>query len=169
MSGEVKHHGIDTQPHLSALNLILQKYAQRNGVRVSRNKYFFPSSSERHRLSLGVEALRGFFISVRPVYKQLVVNVNVCMTAFYVPGNLAQRMDEFLQQTGGAMPDSFVDKLKVSTRHLGYTRTYVVYGIMTGMTARSERFNCQEFRGMISVEQFFKRSMSCDLLDAASD
>ncbi|KAM5543406.1 hypothetical protein V8D89_002657 [Ganoderma adspersum] len=163
MSGKTEHRGIDTQPHLSALNLILQKYAQRNGVRVSRNKYFSPSSSERHRLSLGVEALRGFFISVRPVYKQLVINVNVCMTAFYVPGNLAQRMDDFLQQTGGAMPDSFADKLKVSTRHLGYPRTYVVHGIMTGMTARKERFNCQEFRGMISVEQFFKRKHNITL------
>ncbi|PIL23408.1 Argonaute [Ganoderma sinense ZZ0214-1] len=163
ISGKPEHRGIDTQPHISALNLILQQYAQRNGVRVSRNKYFFPSSSERHRLSLGVEAMRGFFISVRPVYMQLTVNVNLCMTAFYVPGNLAQRMDEFHQRTGGAMPDWFADKLKVSTRHLGFTRTYVIHTIMTGKTARQERFNCPEFGGMVSVEQFFKRKHSVTL------
>ncbi|KAI1794380.1 Piwi-domain-containing protein [Ganoderma leucocontextum] len=156
MSGKAEHRGVDTSPHISALNLILQNYAQRNGVRVSRNKYFFPSSSEHHRLSLGIEAFRGFFTSVRPAYKQLMLNVNACMTAFYVPGNLAQRMDEFLQQTGGTMPQSFADKVKVSTEHLGFTRAYVVHGIMTGKTARKEQFNCKEFGRMISVEQFFK-------------
>lgn len=160
MSSKPEHRGIDTQPHISALNLVLQKYAQRNGVRVSKNKYFFPGSSQHHRLSLGVEAFRGFFMSVRPAYKQLMVNVNLCMTAFYVPGNLAQRMDEFQEQTGGAMPASFADRLKISTRHLGYTRTYVVHGIMTGKTARKERFNSEEYGVMMSVEQFFKRSMS---------
>ncbi len=160
MSGKPEHRGMDTQPYISALNLILQKYAQRNGVRVSNNKYFFPSSAEHHRLSLGVEAFRGFFTSVRPMYKQLTVNVNLCMTAFYVPGSLSQRMDDFLQRANGAMPDSFAHKLKVSAQHLGYTCTYVVHGIMTSKTARSERFNCEELGGMISVEQFFKRSTS---------
>ncbi|PIL34461.1 Argonaute [Ganoderma sinense ZZ0214-1] len=155
MSGE--HPGIDTLPLVSALNLILQKYAQRNGVRVSKTKYFFPSSSQHHHLSLGVEAFRGFFMSVRPMYKQLTVNINVCMTAFYVPGPLATRMDEFLRQTGGAMPNSFFERLKVSSKHLGYTRKYTIHRIMTGKTARAEKFNCEEYKGMISVEDFFKR------------
>ena len=163
MSGEPQHRGINTQPHISALNLILQHYAQKHGVRVSRNKYFFPSSSSEHdRLSLGVEAVRGFFISARRAYKQLLANVNVCYTAFYAPGNLAKRMDEFREHTGRAMPESFARGLKVSTAHLGYARTYIVRGIMTGKTARQERFHCEEFGGAISVEQFFKRSMcSC--------
>ena len=156
MSGE--HPGVDTLPLVSALNLILQKYAQKNGVRVSKTKYFFPASSQHHSLSLGVEAFRGFFMSVRPMYKQLTVNINVCMTAFYVPGPLATRMDEFLRQTGGAMPHTFFERLKVSTKHLGFTRKYTLHRIMTGKTARAEKFNCEEFRGMISVEDFFKRS-----------
>ncbi|KAM5533769.1 hypothetical protein V8D89_012544 [Ganoderma adspersum] len=164
ISGKPKHRGIDTQPHISALNLILQQYAQKHGVRVSRNKYFFPSpSSEHDRLSLGIEAVHGFFISVRRAYKQLLANVNLCYTAFYVPGNLAQRMDEFRAETGGAMPESFANGLKVSTTHLGYTRTYVIHGIMMDKTAREERFDCQEFGGMISVEEFFRRKYSITL------
>ena len=154
------HPDIDTLPLVSALNLTLMKHAQRTGVRVSKNKYFFPSSSEHHTLSLGVEAFRGFFMSVRPMYKQLTVNVNICMTAFYVPGRLDQRMDEFSQQTRGNIPHSFFERLKVSTKHLGFTRKYTIHRVMTGKTARTERFNCEEFKGMISVEDFFKRSTS---------
>ncbi|KAI1784815.1 Piwi-domain-containing protein [Ganoderma leucocontextum] len=157
------HPDIDTLPLVSGLNLILQKHAQKNGVRVSKTKYFFPSSSQHHHLSLGVEAFRGFFMSVRPMYKQLMVNINVCMTAFYVPGPLEQRMDQFLHETRGAMPQSFADKLKVSTRHLGFTRKHTIHRIMTGKTARTERFNCEEFKGMISVEDFFKRKYRINL------
>lgn len=97
-------------------------------------------------------------MSVRPMYKQLMVNINVCMTAFYTPGNLAQAMQAFQQQTGGAMPQTFADRLKVSTKHLGYTRKFTIFRIMTGKTARTERFDCSELGGMVTVEDFFKRS-----------
>ncbi|PIL23418.1 Argonaute [Ganoderma sinense ZZ0214-1] len=157
MSGKPEHRGIDTQPHISALNLVLQHFARKNGVRMSRNKYFFPSSSEPHPLSIGVEAFRGFFISTRLVYKQLVANIGLCYSAFYVPGNLAQQMGEFLEKTGRQMPESFANGLKASTRHLGYARTYTIHGVMTGKTAREEHFDCEEFKAKISVEQFFKR------------
>ena len=168
MSGNPQHRDTDTQPMISALNLILQQYASRRGVRVGQNKYFFPSSSEHHTLSLGVEAFRGFFMSVRPMYKQLMVNINVCMTAFYTAGNLAQAMDAFQNQTGGAMPNSFADKLKVSTKHLGYTRKYTIHRIMTGKTARTERFDCVELGGQVTVENYFKRSMRACYLNLVS-
>ena len=158
MSGNPEHRDKDTQPIVSALNLILQQYASRNGVRVGKNKYFFPAASDHHKLSLGVEAFRGFFVSVRPMYKQLMVNINVCMTAFYTPGSLAQAMDAFQSETGGGMPHSFADKLRVSTKHLGYTRKFVIHRIANGKTARTERFDCPELGGRVTVEDFFKRS-----------
>ena len=120
MSGKPEHRHMDTQPAVSSLNLITQQNAQRHGIRVGRNKYFFPASSQHHELSLGVEAAEGFFMSVRPMYKQLTVNVNLCMAAFYVPGNLAEAMLAFQRQTKGGMPSEFAEKLKVSTKHLGY-------------------------------------------------
>ncbi|TBU37767.1 Piwi-domain-containing protein [Dichomitus squalens] len=163
ISGKPEHRNADTQPLVSALNLILQQYAQRHGVRVGRNKYFFPASSEHHPLSLGVEAFRGFFMSVRPMYKQLMVNINLCMTAFYVPGNLAWVMIDFQRQTHGGMPDEFAEKLKVSTRHLGYTRLYTIRRIVTEKSARQAKFYCEEFRGEITVEKFFKRKHNIDL------
>ncbi|TFK81085.1 Piwi-domain-containing protein [Polyporus arcularius HHB13444] len=166
MSGDPRHRDVDTQPLVSALNLVLQQYASRRGVRVGKNKYFFPSSSQHHPLSLGVEAYRGFFMSIRPMYKQLMVNINVCMTAFYTPGNLAEAMLAFSQQTGGGMPQSFADRLKVSTKHLGYTKKHTIFRIMTGKTAATEKFDCPELGGMITVENFFKRKYRINLRHA---
>ncbi|KAI0325766.1 Piwi-domain-containing protein [Cubamyces sp. BRFM 1775] len=166
MSGKPEHRSTDTQPYVSALNLIVQSFASKRGVRVGGNKYFFPSSDESFRLSLGVEAYRGFFMSIRPMYKQLMVNINVCMTAFYTPGNLAQAMMEFTRQTGGAMPQQFADKLKVSTKHLGYTKKHTIAKIMTSLTANRARFPCEELGGEVSVEEFFKRKYRITLRHA---
>ncbi|KAH9850924.1 Piwi-domain-containing protein [Lenzites betulinus] len=156
MDGRPEHRDIDTQPLVSALNLVVQSHASKHGIRVGSNKYFFPSPNDNLRLSLGVEAHRGFFMSIRPMYKQLMVNVNVCMTAFYTPGNLAECMLAFRRETSGGMPHGFADKLKVATRHLGYTKKHTIFRVMTSLTARTARFDCEEYGRKVSVEEFFK-------------
>lgn len=158
MEGRQDARDLDMQPLVSALNLVLQQHASRNGIRVGQNRYFFRASATSQSLSLGVEAWRGFFMSVRPMYKQLMVNINVCMTAFYKPGNLAEAMLAFMQDTGG-MPRAFAEKLKVSTTHLGHIRKKGIYRL-TDQTARQARFDCQELGGMVTVEQYFQRSKS---------
>ena len=66
----------DTQPHVSALNLILQQQAKRSGaVRVGDNRFFFPTKVQAFPLGPGIEAFQGFYASTRIVQKQLVVNV----------------------------------------------------------------------------------------------
>ena len=72
-----KSHDYDFLPLVSALNLVLQQKASRTGIRVGKNRYFFPSSAQKVRLEPGVEAIQGFYASVRPAYKQLMVNVSV--------------------------------------------------------------------------------------------
>jgi eukaryotic translation initiation factor 2C len=57
---------------ISALNLVLKQHASRGGFRLGQNRYFF-TPRERLQLSQGVQAWQGFFISVRPVFKQLMV------------------------------------------------------------------------------------------------
>lgn len=158
MEGRQDARDTDLQPLVSALNLVLQQHASRQGIRVGQNRYFFRASATSQPLSLGVEAWRGFFMSVRPMYKQLMVNINVCMTAFYKPGNLADAMMAFMQDSSGGMPKAFAEKLKVSTRHLGYIRKKGIYRL-TDQTARQARFDCQELGGMVTVEQYFQRSM----------
>ncbi|EGN97699.1 hypothetical protein SERLA73DRAFT_169952 [Serpula lacrymans var. lacrymans S7.3] len=164
LSGASQFRDYDTGPLISGLNLVLQQHAGRTGYRVGQNKYFYPSQ-EKQQLSLGVEAWKGFFISVRPVYKELMVNVNVCMTAFYTPGNLANAMVAFQQQSRGGMPPRFVQKLKVATTYRGYKMKKAIYKI-SGTTARKSIFQCDEYGGRISVEVYFKKKFNITLRHA---
>ena len=156
MNGDADRTSDDFPLLISALDLIMQHHAANVGVRFGRNRYFFNSLGPQ-RLSLGLEAWRGFFVSVRPMYKQLMVNVNVCMSAFYIPGNLADAMTAFQSQTSGGMPAAFVDKLKVATTYLGYTKKKAILRI-TGETPRQAKFDCEELGGTVTVEEYFRRS-----------
>ena len=75
LNGSPDARSYDTLPLISALNLVLQQNASRTGIRVGKNRYFFPSSAQKIRLGPRVEAWQGFFASVRPTYKELMVNV----------------------------------------------------------------------------------------------
>lgn len=92
LSGSTSHKDHDTLPLISALNLILGQHATRTGgFRVGKesskdksknrysNKYFFPTSNLVPALRLrelpGLYVKQGFFVSVRPAFKQLMVNV----------------------------------------------------------------------------------------------
>jgi eukaryotic translation initiation factor 2C len=145
-------------PLISALNLVLQQQPADMGVRVGKNRYFFPlSGMPAMDLGLGVEACQGFFTSVRPTYKQLMVNVNVCMTAFYTRGNLAEAIIAFSRSSLGAMPRRFSQGIKVTTTHLGYKMRKPLKRI-TDKPASQTFFEHDKY-GRISVEQYFKRGM----------
>ncbi|EKM51085.1 uncharacterized protein PHACADRAFT_212985 [Phanerochaete carnosa HHB-10118-sp] len=171
-----KKRDFDTLPHISALNLIVQKHAAKSGIRVGgddeqdekkrqgKSKYFFPAE-ERFPLILGLEACRGFYVSIRPNFKQLMVNINACMTAFYVPGNLAEAMLVFQQQTR-TIPSEFFEKVKVVTTHLGYPKKKAIFRIMS-TTPRTTKFNHNK-HGEISVEQYFKQEYKITLQHANS-
>ena len=124
---------------------------------VGRNKFFHPSAAEPpFPLGAGLEAWRGFYSSVRPAHKQLMVNVNVCTTAFYVPGNLADSLQAFLNASFSARPSAFCRHVRVKTTHLGYRKT--IAGT-ANFSARQHSFQSQEY-GKITVEDYFKRSKS---------
>ncbi|KAF9476154.1 QDE2 protein [Pholiota conissans] len=155
MDGRPESAGYNTLPLISALNLALQQYASRVGTRVGKNRFFFPASSQKFSLGPGLEAIQGFYMSVRPTYKELMVNVNVCMTAFIVPGNLAERLLEFSRNSRGSMPTlpkNMVKSIRVKTLHLGYNKKLNAIG---NKNARNTVFECEEFGGKISVESYF--------------
>lgn len=160
LNGNLESRNYDAQPLVSALNFVLQTHAARTGVRVGQNRYFFPSRDSRERFDLapGLEAWKGFFMSARPVYKELMVNIGVCMTAFYKPGKLSDAITEFNQNSNGAMLQRFAQKLKVTTSHLGYNQKKAVKKIMS-TNAGNTFFICEEYGGKISVEEYFKRSL----------
>ncbi|KAG9315634.1 argonaute-like protein [Chiua virens] len=162
INADPKSREYNFSPIAGAYNLVLQHHASHHGVRVGKNRYFFPSGGDRMQLSTGVEAWRGFFMSARPMYKELMVNVGLCMTAFYKPGNLASALVEFQQQSRGAMPQRFAQKLKVTTSHLGYRQTKPLKKIMD-TTSQTTSFQCDEFNGRVTVEQYFKRKYKITL------
>jgi len=89
----------DTAPVIAAFNIVLLKHALKNeGINVGRNRYFFPQRATEPPLRLDsvlvalrglqniltstgwhndVTSLIGFYLSVRPTYKQLSMNINV--------------------------------------------------------------------------------------------
>ncbi|KAJ7672569.1 argonaute-like protein, partial [Mycena polygramma] len=157
VAGDPQYRNYDINPIIAAMNIGLAAYSNRpgGGVMVGRNRFFFPSQVERPvPLGGGLEAWRGFYSSVRPAHQQLMVNVNVCTTAFYTPGNLARAIEEFRQSSFGARPTAFVKGVRVKTVHLGYKKT--VKSVFN-KSARQHRFDCAELGGLVTVEEYFKR------------
>ncbi|KAJ2913428.1 hypothetical protein MD484_g6984, partial [Candolleomyces efflorescens] len=156
----------DPLPLISSLNLVLQQHAQRTGVRVGTGRFFFPESPTTPKLPFRPGELyvkQGFFVSVRPAYKQLMVNINGCMTAFVEPGNLADRLLNFGETAHGAMPTlpkAMIRSIKVRTLHLNHRKKLTAIGTTT---ARNTFFPCAEYGGNISVEQFFKKKYQITL------
>lgn len=159
LSGDPNYRGYDILPIVSAVNLILQSHPNRSsggGVMVGRNRFFFRSNeAPPFTLGGGLEAWRGFYSSVRPAYKQLMVNVNVCTTAFYVPGNLADSMMTFMNSTFGANMKQFVKGVRVLATHLGYKKTVKT---VTNLKPHQFTFDCDELKKRVTVQQYFLES-----------
>lgn len=79
MDGAPEFREFDPLPLISALNIVLQQHATRTGVRVGKSRFFFLSSAEKIVLGPGLQAVQGFYASVRPSHQQLMVNVYVIL------------------------------------------------------------------------------------------
>ena len=148
----------DVDPVIAALNLVMQRQAAQQGWRFGRNRYFF-NDDNKARIGPRVWALMGFYSSVRPGNKVPFVNINICMSAFYEPGKLAEALRTFLMGSFEAIPREFMRKVKVSTRYLGYKRVMTIQRVVSSSASR-QTFNCQEFGGLISVKDYFLKSAS---------
>ncbi|KAL5522335.1 hypothetical protein ACEPAF_2192 [Sanghuangporus sanghuang] len=159
----------DPLPIISAFNLITTSHASHNGVLCGKNRYFFPPrmlNESPFDLGGGLEAWKGFFASVRPVYKNLMINVNVCMSAFYVPyARLSDAILEFQARSRGAIPQELEGRVRVTTTHLGYRKKNPIKAF-GAQSARKTMFQCDEFGGKISVEQYFQRKYNIRLQHA---
>lgn len=156
LAGQPQYRGYDVLPVIAALNIILAAHPNRSGgggVMVGRNRFFFPTAAPPVPLGGGLEAWKGFYSSVRTTFKQLMVNVNVCTTAFYIPGNLADAMMAFRNASFGARPAAFVKGVRVKTTHLGYKKTVKT---LAKQNAREYKFDSDN--GRVSVEQYFRQS-----------
>ncbi|KAG5725156.1 Protein argonaute-2 [Termitomyces sp. T112] len=162
LEGQPQYRGYDILPVISALNVVLSAHPNRSGgsgVMVGRNRFFFPSEASPAILGGGLEAWKGFYSSVRPSHNQLMVNVNVCTTAFYTPGNLARAMVDFQEFSFGARGNAFVKGVRIKTTHLGYKKTVKS---LASFNARQHSFETDEY-GKVTVENYFKRKYKITL------
>ncbi|KAG6884814.1 hypothetical protein C0993_008033 [Termitomyces sp. T159_Od127] len=162
LEGQPQYRGYDILPVISALNVVLSSHPNRSGgsgVMVGRNRFFFPSEAAPASLGGGLEAWKGFYSSVRPSHNQLLVNVNVCTTAFYTPGNLARAMVEFQESSFGARANVFVKGVRIRTTHLNYKKTVKN---LASFNARQHSFHTDEY-GTVTVETYFKRKYQITL------
>ena len=161
LNGDVEARSYNPLPIISALNLVLSQYASRAGVVVgrNRNKFFFPN--ETFNLGGGLEAWKGYYSSIRPSYKSLMVNLNVATTAFYSEGNLATKVLEWINFSFGARADAFVKGIRVRLTHLGHKKTV---NKTARVNARQYKFFFDEANREVTCEEYYKLSeifLSC--------
>lgn len=163
LRGQPQYKDYDILPVISALNLILAAFPNRSGgggVMVGRNRFFFRTANQPMSLGGGLEAWKGFYSSVRPSHNQLMVNVNVCTTAFYTPGNLADAISKFVASSFGARAAAFARGVRVKTTHLGYKKTIKT---VSNMNARQYKFYADEYKREVTVEEYFLKKYKIKL------
>ncbi|KAL8792281.1 MAG: hypothetical protein Q9195_005160 [Heterodermia aff. obscurata] len=112
---------------IQALNIVVGHWpkAASTITTVAANRHFDLNAGPQDRMSLGagLQAIRGFFVSVRAATARILVNVQVKNMAFYDEGPLDKIMHVYMQQNG---PNKFVlakflNKLSIDVTHI--TRT----------------------------------------------
>jgi eukaryotic translation initiation factor 2C len=82
-------------------------------------------------------------MSVQPAHRQLMVNINVAITAVYAPGNLAVAMMQFRNSSFGARMEAFFrGTIRVQATHLG--RRMIVRRV-AGYTAKTLEIDTSDF------------------------
>ncbi|EME85099.1 uncharacterized protein MYCFIDRAFT_133529 [Pseudocercospora fijiensis CIRAD86] len=104
------------------MNIVLTKAP--NGANAVRNvgQKFYPyhghPGKELYDLGGGLQALRGYYSSIRPAVNRLLVNLNVTAGAFYQPGPLLQLWDEARIHGNLDQLEAFFRMLKVDAAYI---------------------------------------------------
>ena len=105
----------------------------------------------------GLEARRGYFMSVRPTFGTLMVNINTVHGAFYtseVSGNLAQAMQNIGRQFG-FVPAELFAKLRIFTRYRGYVKKHTIFRVLREPPSKITFYD-NERKKKISVKEYFE-------------
>ncbi|KAL5044938.1 hypothetical protein BDW71DRAFT_198603 [Aspergillus fruticulosus] len=109
---------------LQALNIVLGHHSKstESVASVSANKHYaiHDDVAEKFNLGAGLEALRGYFVSVRAATARLLVNVQVKYLACYQGGPLYLVIREFQYANGRSIYTlkRFLDRLRVRVTHI---------------------------------------------------
>lgn len=109
-------------PILQALNILLGHYAKSSSFlsTIGSNKAFpLSGNAQKWNLGAGLEAIKGFFSSVRGAANRLLINVNVAHAAFYVPTLLPETIWSFERQSTNILRlEAFLRRLRIKPTHL---------------------------------------------------
>ena len=137
---------------IQALNIVVGHYpkAAAGITTVAANRHFDLNSGPNDKMSLGagLQAIRGFFLSVRAATTRILVNVQVKNMAFYDEGPLDQIMLAYTQHNGPNKVSlaNFLKKLSVDVTHITRTnrsgrripRIKTIQGLATRDDGRSQ-------------------------------
>lgn len=103
-AGPTKPGYEDTQQTLDALNSALTINAKLNTEIVStcQNSKFYLTNGESSDLGDGVVALKGYYARIHTSTLRLLVNANICTSAFYQEGNLYDLMKAYKRRPDGS-------------------------------------------------------------------
>ncbi len=179
---------------IQALNIILARTPNTtdNVVTSSGNKFYpYPSSFPDRRdrdgrmqlentLGSGLVALKGYYSSVRTSTLRVLLNVNVCTSAFYPAINLWDLFRLRMSSPDYGKLEPFIKKLRVSTNHIkrngasvtqvktirGFSRPPRARGFYG--TAKQITFRCEDLPGVdpdqdITVEQYYLKKYNIKL------
>ena len=109
---------------IQALNIVVGHHPKAASIitTVAANRHFDRNSGPHDKMSLGagLQAIRGFFVSVRAATARILVNVQVKNMAFYDEGPLDGIMHVYMQQNGPNKLNlaKFFKKLSVDVTHI---------------------------------------------------
>jgi hypothetical protein len=109
---------------IQALNIVMGHYPKTSPhvFSVGANKHFAlaPAHSEHMSLGAGLQAIRGFFVSVRSATSRILFNVQVKHTACYEEGPLSRLISVYLNQNGGNLIKlgNFLKRVRVRVTHI---------------------------------------------------
>lgn len=116
---------------ITTLNTLIKEHPSNDTSVFSgaRNSKFYPlNGGEAISLAPGLIAIKGYYSSVRTSVGRLLLNINVCTSAFFHDGPVDLLMALFGESTDAA--EAFLMKRRISTSYLGSTRFKQIEGFV---------------------------------------
>lgn len=151
---------------ISAMNLGVTQNPNTSPTVVSgsNNRKFFPLDCGWKDLGGGLIAVRGYYCSVRGFTARILVNINVCTSAFYPNINLRALIDLFNTSHSRESLQEFLKGLRVKTNHIKdsngppRTRVYAIQRLAGDTNDTRFEFTEPGLAGEISVKTYFMNS-----------
>lgn len=166
---------------IQAFNIFLNYYTKSHRNLVTIRSKTFPRDAVSRDLGGGLTAIQGFFSSIRAATGRILVNVNVCYSAFYQPGPLDRLMATHGIQDRYRL-EQFLRGTRIKTSHRETPRIQTITALASpnnGQGSNQPRPQVSKFRAgpnqvlfwfqgrqrYITISKFFYR---CKLQQLAS-